>query len=155
MNHRISIQIRAAFLLIVFALNTVVGFACAMGMDMGFNSHHHEMEETKSAVHVHADGMKHVHHENAANHDASKHHHSGDEKDNCCHDKVTKIAQSDKAIPQSYQSINPVFFTAFVTAFCDVNLPAVSCLINNNKQYLRSYHPPISNIRIAIQSFQI
>lgn len=34
-----TIQIKAVFLLVVFALNTMVGFACAVGME--FISHHH------------------------------------------------------------------------------------------------------------------
>lgn len=36
MKSTISIKIKAAFLLVVFALNTVVGFACSLGVDMGF-----------------------------------------------------------------------------------------------------------------------
>ena len=41
MKKNSSIQLKAAFLLIVFALNTVLGFACSMGLDMGYNKSHH------------------------------------------------------------------------------------------------------------------
>ena len=69
MKRNISIQLKAALLLIVFSLNTVIGFACAMGVDMGFNTHHHDEEEaTETTVHVHADGKKHQHHNEAAKH---------------------------------------------------------------------------------------
>ena len=60
MKKNISIQVKAAFLLFVFALNTAVGFACSIGMDMGFNATHHKDGEA-SSIHVHADGKKHFH----------------------------------------------------------------------------------------------
>ena len=60
MSKTISIQLKAAFLLIIFSMNMLVGFSCAVGVDMGFNTaHHHEGEATE--LHVHADGKKHHH----------------------------------------------------------------------------------------------
>ncbi len=54
MNKKISIQIKAAFLIGVFSLNTVIGFACAIGIDIGFNTaHHHDDEATEVTIHVH------------------------------------------------------------------------------------------------------
>ena len=68
MKKNISIQLKAAFLLIVFGLNTMVGFACAIGVDMGFNTtNHHDEEATE--VHQHADGSKHDHHNQASKHE--------------------------------------------------------------------------------------
>ena len=154
MKNNISIQLKAAFLLIVFALNTVVGFACAIGIDMGFNTHHHDDMDMTATVHVHANGSKHAHHEEADHQDQVKHH-SGDEKDNCCKDKVTKITQADKAVPQSYSAVHPVFFTAFLSAFYNVNFLSTFSIAKDVKPFVRSHHPPIPNIRIAIQSFQI
>ena len=85
-----SLQYKAAFLMIVFSLNTIIGFACAVGVDMGFNSsHHHDDEPMDTAMHIHADGKKHFHYEEAD----KDHHKSNDDKDNCCHDNVIKIAQ--------------------------------------------------------------
>ena len=55
-----SIQIKALLLLIVFAINTVVGFACSVGVDMGFNTKHHN-DEAAADVHIHKDGTKHLH----------------------------------------------------------------------------------------------
>ena len=166
-----SIQLKAAFLLIVFALNTVVGFACAVGVDMGFNHNHHQDEATEAAIHIHADGKKHIHQENretAAHrhhaHNASSHHHDkadlhhplNDGKDNCCNDKVIKLAQDDKALsPSLHIAIHPVFFTAFVSSFCNIDVSANSQVTKHSKYFVRSHHPPIPDIRIAIQSFQI
>ncbi|MEO5995784.1 MAG: hypothetical protein ABIQ00_03760 [Chitinophagaceae bacterium] len=160
-----SIKLKAVFLLIVFSLNTVVGFACTLGMDIGFNSKHHDEDQaTEVVVHVHAGGKKHVHQEKKESHSDDKSHQhdqanhqkkSGNEKDNCCNDKVTKFEQLDKSVPASLSTINPLFFVALVSSFYDIDVLFTSRLAPNIKHFVRSYHPPIPNIRIAIQSFQI
>ena len=130
----------------VFGLNAVVGFACSIGIDMGFNTHHHEEETTIT------EKGSHHHHDETENH----HHKSKDGKDNCCNDKVMKFEQLDKSVPQSISgSINPVFFTAFVTSFYNIDVIFHSQVNTSIKYFVRSYHPPISNIRVLIQSFQI
>ena len=121
-------QLKAAFLLMVFMLNIVTGFACCMGVDMGFNSHHHE------AVCKHC---------------------RDDKKDNCCNDKVVKIAQADKDISQVYKFI---FTGVDALAPAHYNHTIAYALQANsiNKYYLHSHHPPsAAGIRIAIRSFQI
>ncbi len=161
-----TIKLKAAFLLMVFALNTIVGFACAVGVNMGFNSkHHHDKEEaTEGVVHVRKDGSKHVHHEKTEsdNHDkshrhdeASNQHKSGGDKDNCCNDKVKNFQQLDKSVPTSVNVIHPVFFTAFLASYYNINILPHSDIVKDIKPFVRSYHPPIPDIRIAIQSFQI
>jgi hypothetical protein len=164
MPNKRKYRIIAAFLLTVFSLNTVVGFACSVGIDMGFNSkHHHEDQFTEAVVHVHSDGKRHIHNEkkNGHNHEkahkhgqAANHHDSGNNKDNCCNDEVAQLAQLDKSVPQSINIIHPIFLIAFFDAFYTVVLPSGD-FVKDIKQFVRSYHPPISNIRIAIQSFQI
>jgi hypothetical protein len=156
-----SIRLKAAFLLMVFSLNTIVGFACSIGIDMGFNTkHYHDPEAMAAAVHVHADGKKHIHHKEASKHHhgeaESDHHKSKGEKDNCCNDGVMKITQLDKAVPQSVSiALHPIFFTAFVSSFYYVDILYSSQINTSIKYFVRSYHPPISDIRIAIQSFLI
>ncbi len=144
-------------MLVVFALNTIVGFACSIGIDMGFNSkHNHNNKAAEAVVHLHKDGKKHVHNDNSHNHDqANSHHKSGSDKDNCCNDKVTKFAQLDKCVPKSLNVIHPIFFTALVSTFYNINIPLFSQSSRNIKYFVRSHHPPIPDIRIAIQSFQI
>lgn len=151
MKKSLSIQLKAAFLLLVFSLNTIIGFACSIGIDMGFNSTHHCKEET--AV------KKGAYHHDAASHhndEAENHHKSKGGKDNCCNDKVTKFSQLDKTVPQSSNAaINPVFFTAFVSSFYTIDLLAALKDKPGIKQFVRSSPPIIPDIRIAIQSFQI
>ena len=151
MKKNISVKLKAAFLLAVFAFNTVVGFACAVGLDMGFNSNHHHDDDATEMVHVHTNGKMHVHHEDAGN----DQHKSTDDKDNCCHDKVLALGQIDKTLPQSLNIIQPIFFSAFISSFYNIDVSFFSQNAPNIKYFVRSHHPPISDIRIAIQSFQI
>jgi hypothetical protein len=158
-------KIKALFLIAVFSLNTAVGFACSIGVDMGFNSkhHHHDQETTEPVVHIHSDGKKHIHYQEGKNHNqgklhhheqANNHHESDNKKDNCCNDQVLQFEQLDKSVPQSLGFIHPIFLIAFFDAFYNVVLPS-SDIVKDIKQFVRSYHPPISDIRIAIQSFRI
>lgn len=162
MKRNISIQIKAAFLLIAFSMNTVVGFACSVGIDMGYNSkNHHDEFETKGAVHVHEDGKKHVHPEQKESQSASHHHdevnnpdNEGNDSDNCCNDQVTKFEQIDKAIPHS-SAVNFIFFTAFISSFYNIDNLVASQITKSTKYFVRGHHPPIPDILIAIQRFQI
>jgi hypothetical protein len=160
MKRNKSIQLKAAFLLMVFSLNTIVGLACSIGIDMGFNTKHHHEEATEASVHVHADGKKHMHPKEASTHHHDEaindHHKSKDEKDNCCNDGVMKITQLDKTVPQGVNVVlNPIFFTAFISSFYHIDVLYPSSETVSIKHFVRSYHPPIPDIRIGIQSFQI
>lgn len=140
--------IKAALLLIVFSLNTIIGFACAAGINIGFNTQHHEEEFADQHTQFHDDALSHdeMHH----------HHQSKDGKDNCCNDKVVKFTQIDKSVPQSFSvGLSPVFFTAFISSFYNIDINPASRAIPDIRFFLRSYHPPIPDIRIAIRSFQI
>lgn len=156
-----SIQIKAAFLALVFALNPVIGFACSIDIDMGFNSsHQEENEETEAVVHIHKDGKKHIHYEKKQDHKKSHTHqddkkkHSDEEAQNCCRDQVIKFEELDKSLPHSLNIIHPIFLISFVDVYYNPDLPAKD-IVRNIRQFVRSYHPPIPDIRVAIQSFQI
>ncbi|MGN6539364.1 MAG: hypothetical protein ACTHKY_01015 [Ginsengibacter sp.] len=141
------IQQKAAFLLIAFSLNTIIGFACAIGMNMGFNSYHHEEAVAEQPSHHHSP----LEHDDQA----VKDHHQSKDQDNCCHDKVTKISQLDKAIPQSFStSVNFIFLYGFASAYYNIDL-LNSLRSTNIRNFVRRHYPPIPDIRIAIQSFQI
>jgi hypothetical protein len=147
-----SIKLKAAFLLTAFGLNTVVGFACSVGLDMGFNAkHHHDEDVTEAVVHIHNDGKKHIHYEKK---DHENDQQSQKQKDDCCNDIVLKLEQLDKSVPQSLNIIHPIFLIGFFDIFYNASLPTTD-IVKNIKQFVRSYHPPISDIRIAIRSFQI
>jgi hypothetical protein len=149
MNRNKSIQFKAAFLLIVFSLNTVIGFACAVGMNMGFNSHHHE----ESAI----EATENHHHDKSHHHDEAdvSHQKTNNDKDNCCNDEVMKFQQVDKNIATSFSLISPVFFTSFLASFYNIDILSSNNRISIIKYFVRRHHPPIPDIRVAIQSFQI
>ncbi len=154
MKRNISIQLKAALLLVVFGLNTLVGFACAVGVDMGFNAtHHYDGEATE--VHEHAGGIKHDHHDQATKHEHKEIKTEKKEEKGCCNDSLVKLSQTEKSIPQSNTIISPVFFTVFIASFYDIDILYPSQVAPGVTYFLRSYHPPIADIRIAIQSFQI
>ncbi len=152
-----AIQLKAAFLLCIFSLNMFVGFACAIGVDMGFNSsHHHDEEAMESIVHTHKDGQKHIHQEEPKHHgEADNDHHKKNGKDDCCNDKVLNISQADKAVPQSLKLSSPVIFVAFIPTYSEINFSYHSQGNSSTRYFVRGHHPPISDIRLAIRSFQI
>ena len=165
MSSRISIRLKAAFLLTVFALNTAVGFACAIGLDMGFNTTHHDDKKARvPVVHIHKDGKKHIHNQKKSSDDQDKSHKpdlsstpekSKSDTEGCCKEKVRNFEQLDKSVPGFLSIAHPIFFTAFVALYYDLKILPSSDIVKDIKPFVRSYHPPIPDIRIAIQSFQI
>ena len=150
-----TIQLKAAFLIIVFSLNTIIGFSCAIGMDMGFNSKHHQEEEgLETMTHSHTLGNSH-HAAKAHQEKTCNTHNPNGKKDNCCNNEVLKFSQLDKSVPGTLNIVAPVFFTAFISSFYNINLAFSSVKSANTRFFARSHHPPIPDIRIAIQSFQI
>lgn len=159
-----SIQLKTAILLIVFTLNTVVGFACAVGFDMKLNDSHHADEKAVLA-HKHTEphhpeekaDSSHKH-DSSHSHDNAKtdHEHAGNAKDDCCTDEVVAFEQIDKRAPQSFDfNFQPVFSVLFLTGFYDFDAYAFDKFVSKRKYFVRTHHPPIPEIRIAIQSFQI
>jgi hypothetical protein len=124
-------KVKAAILLIVFSLNTMVGFACALGLDLSASNDEHKHEATTGASGAHShDGHQHstgdansaasTHshdadqhssshsHNNAAHpHSAEKDHHEQNEaathgcKSDCCTEEVVPLQQVDKAVAKN------------------------------------------------------
>ena len=155
MKREISIKLKAALLLIVFSMNTVIGFACATGVDMGFNTAHHHDEDAgpETAVHQHADGQKHKHHNEAAKHHQNKKESS--KKGGCCNDGVIKFQTLDKSLSGNANiSISLPVFVAIIPSYH--NLAIFKYAQVPAQKYLHPFfHPPPPDIRILIQSFQI
>ncbi|SMC56867.1 HYC_CC_PP family protein [Pedobacter nyackensis] len=147
MKRRLSIPLKAMFLLVVFLLNTVVGFACAVGME----------DRNTSNLDYHTVKDTHTHEHNGPDHkDLTDHHRSKKEKDHCCKDEVTKLLKEDKVSPSKITfSIQPVTFFTLLPTYCQLDVLASSVYQPSTKSFVRSYHPPIRDIRISIQSFQI
>ncbi len=119
---------------------------------MGFNvTHHHDAEANEDDLHIHSGDKKHIHYNDS---NAKDHHKSKGEKDNCCNNDVMKFNQLDKTLA-SFSQPNAIFFTTVTSSFLNIDVFAVSQTTISIKHFVRSYHPPIQDIRIAIQSFQI
>lgn len=115
--------------------------------------HHHDDEEKEMAAQVGTKAKKHHYQKESEEQFQDKKDDS--QKDDCCNDKVAKITQSDKALAHSNGLTNPVFFTAFIYAYYNIGLLYPSQVTESIRYFVRGHHPPISDIRIAIQSFQI
>lgn len=160
MKVRPSIRYKAIILTIIFLSNTIVGFACSIGADMGFNKDHHaDQPAGKTKPHHHPPGTKpHSHKHEHKEAKASSHHEHGEKeaKDNCCKDVVAKFVDLDKRINSKVALKFPPFSS---------DLQLITCLRSEfsangfhvvvKKYFVRYHHPPIRDIRVAIQSFQI
>jgi len=154
MKSNLSIQLTALFLLVVFDSNTVIGSACAMGMDMGFNRSHC-ITGAKMEMPVHPNVKGHQHHHSGA---PQQHHKEkkNKERGECCNDIVLKFSQADKTTHQSPDiAINSVFFTSLAADYHITDITYSSQVSGIIRYFVRSYHPPIPDIRISIRSFQI
>lgn len=148
----------AAFLLVGFSINTLMGFACSVGVDMGYNSRHHAHTDATVADRAHEG--KHDHHAVTTTPHSHKQKVAEQEqpcssKDDCCGDTVRKFEQLDKSVPKPPGLVHPVFLTTFVAAYYHLPLFLQEGVVKDIRQFVRSYHPPIPDIRLAIQSFQI
>lgn len=175
MNRNLSIKLKALFLLVVFATNTAVGFACAIGVDMGFNSPHHKETEEPAKVHIHDDGKKHVHEKEPSevtthvHEDGINHQHDSEpakqtpvdgsnlltkDDSGCCTNKVQEFQNLDKNVSVN-TGINVPVFVAILSTYFDIDLS--TALKNFPVDYKARffYPPPPPDIRIAIQRFQI
>lgn len=154
MKSNLSIQFKAAFLLLVFASNMAVSFACAVGVDMDFNpTHHPEKEAIK--VDEHADGNKHDHYSKAIKHDHEQNKPDKKEKAGCCNDEVQNLQSLDKDINQNAKtSIGVPAFVFIVSTFLGIDIFNLA-KVYPTKYKARYFHPPPADIRIAIQRFQI
>jgi hypothetical protein len=153
-----SIKYKAAFLLTVFTLNTVISFACSVGLDMGFNSSHHSHEKRAKR---HSHGAKHTHgshsHTNAHKHSAPPvaiKEKGSDQKDNCCNTKAVELQKLDKSSDHASAPVIKVpVLISLLTAFAGLEIRAESSVILS-KTFIPQYYPPPDK-RIIIQSFQI
>ncbi|MBO9202601.1 MULTISPECIES: hypothetical protein [Niastella] len=159
MKSNSTIQLKAIFLLIVFSLNTIIGFACSVGLDMGFNSRHH-----------HHNGKSNNHHHQKSN----QHHHvlgshttksqpvgeiiksGAPETGNCCNDDATQLSQSDKLLVNAINSSieMPVALIALHFLYLSSHLSSLNPEITKI-QDVRPYILNSRGIRVSIQSFQI
>jgi hypothetical protein len=155
-------KIIASLLLLVFSINTIAGFACSIGVDMGYNTHHHQ-----GADHPREYGSDETNTDGVAHHKHA-HHHNNDKKtsagtncgstdDNCCAGDVTKFIQLDKSVAHNNLELQtPVFFLTFTASFSVHAKSESGATINANFPFVRrSCFLNDTDIKIAIQSLQI
>ena len=158
MNKTLAIQLKAAFLLFIFSLNMLVGFACSIGLTGGNNTSHHPPETEKKSAHAHS----HNHGKTNKGHDhdyAKPHNHKTDHKDKkekkgCCNDEVQKVQQLDKNLNSNAKIIAfdviadlPQTHYRYYSVILSKTNPA--------KLRERFFYPPPPNILLSIQRFQI
>lgn len=150
MFHSNHIRIKAFFLITVFSLSTLAGFACSVGIDLGYNDNHHSAQSHQEhSENVVSGGLHHYAHA------VEKNSPSPESKD-CCSNEVIQITQLDKRTAPEQPTLKTPFFTHLLSAFY-----MYADKIFDQRQgrdltavYLSGFSPH-TDIRIAIQSFQI
>ncbi|SFD49414.1 hypothetical protein SAMN05518672_102169 [Chitinophaga sp. CF118] len=152
MKRNRTIQLKAIFLLAVFALNTLVGVACAVGLNMGFNAkHHHEENAVPSAIASHHhEGLTHNHH-----HEEETKAKNETEKDNCCNNDVVQFSQLDKLLAHAVNAGIEVPVIVLHLHFLYQSYLSSFPLTRAQIQVVRPYVSSSRGIRVSIQSFQI
>jgi len=151
MSTLVKNKIIAVFFLMVFSASTITGFACSVGIDMGYNLKHHSNEHNDAHAH-HDKGHVH-HHERGVKPTLF----DGNNKDDCCTNGVVKLVQLDKLVTDNQQMINaPVYIFAFSSVYLSLTTGPQETSVKYKYAYLRrSCSLNDTDIRIAIQSFQI
>jgi hypothetical protein len=159
-----TIQLKAIFLLIVFSFNTIIGFACAIGLNMGFNSKHHHHDETIShnTKSHHHNGKSHHHHKGTESHTNISQHHNNEinksgatEKENCCSEDATQLSQSDKLLVNVANSGIEMPVALIALHFLYISHLSSFKTEITKIQEVRPYVLNSRGIRVSIQSFQI
>ena len=146
-------QLKALFLLLVFSLNTLAGFACSVGVNMGYNSNHHE--PGKSSDHKRT-ASHHQHHHKQQQLTASRFHVAGLTND-CCAKEVAGFALLEKSVSVGLLKLQaPVFLLAFAAAFSPQAGGEASVAVNSSFQFVRrSCFLNDTDLCIATRSFRI
>lgn len=145
MSHQAKYKIIAAFLLFVFSMNTIAGFACSLGIDMGYNAQHHSHEKQELAkTHSHSDAGISLANISPAQED-------------CCSGPVNSFAQLDKSVPYNDLHVKPPVFSILSICHFLITGKAEPELDGSSKfGFIQRWRPlDDTDIRIAIQSFQI
>lgn len=151
MTPKLKNKIKAFFLLIVFSLNTVAGFACSVGIDLGYNISHPDESKQHAHGHQHTKAKKnHIDEPTGSSKMKSP-------KDDCCSSDVTKFALLDKSVAQNNFHLRaPVFLLAFATTFLSPIINEGGLAANCKFQFVRrSSFLNDTDIQMAIRRFQI
>ena len=147
MSAQLKNQVRALVLLFVFSANIMAGFACSIGLDLGYNRDHHTREMN----------LSHRAHADKCHGSASGENPIPKPTHDCCSGDVTKLMLLDKSVAHcDWNAAVPVFEKAEAfamvaeTAGQDLDIHKLtfrhlrrSCFLNDTELY------------IAVRSLQI
>lgn len=141
---------KAIFLLVIFLLNTVVGFGCALGMEENHDNDTHS--HTKAAVHEHKDHQ----HNHAEDHEITSIPGLNPSKeDTCCKKLVNELTIQNKLIPESAKVLVSLPVVGLANYAYTLLVPVISIAPDQSGYVDHRCRPPNEDIRISIQSFQI
>ena len=142
--------------MVVFALNTLIGFACSVGVDMGFNSQHHNHgKSTEAMMHKSKVAKLHAHHHSTEQSNEGNDDMPAGKKKDCCTGEVKQFHDLDKSVPNVKTLVHPVFLTTFTATYFHLELLPRVVRVKDVRAFVQHNHPPIGDLRIVIQSFQI
>lgn len=146
-------KIIAAFLLFVFSLNTIAGFACSIGLNIEDNTAHHKY----SKANTHSES--HQHHNSSFEENAAPGLTDATHSSDCCKNDVISFNRLDKAIVSNNLTVQvPVLLLLLSPklTFFSQNEGINGIALNAQFTCIRR-GSSLQNldIRIAIQSFQI
>ncbi|HJW15955.1 MAG TPA: hypothetical protein VJ499_02490 [Flavisolibacter sp.] len=132
-------------------MNTLAGFACSIGVDMGYNNHHHKHEKQKRDK----QGMS--HHEHLHKPVINQISFNDTTKDDCCSNSVTKFNLLDKSVTDNSinwqtNSLSIIYLATFLIKTGDPGIQTVKSWFHFVRRSCSLDH---TDIRIAIQSFQV
>jgi hypothetical protein len=160
------IKFKALFLLVSFSLNSVIGFACSLGVDMGFYSNYTSHGNDKQ--HKHADANHQHEHDGMNSHrhqqEVKLHNHSYQQnnavsftfqrEDDCCKNFVANFQSMDKMRPkQNIVQQKTTNISPFTELIAEANIKKGFVLHLRIPPREVDYSPP--DIRVFIQSFLI
>jgi hypothetical protein len=142
---------KSIFLLVIFLLNTVVGFACAVGMERNAHGESHVHTSSKKNNHEHNLYHKgrHVHKPSPSNGlNLSK-------EEACCKALVNNLVIQGKLVPQSTKIQIILPFILHQRYNYPVFIPVTILGADKSVYVVQRERPPNEDIRITIKSFQI
>ena len=151
MKYSSTIKINALSLLIIFSLNMLIGFACSLGVDMGYNTDHHQVASGKAT-----DNIPSCHMDNSDS-GASKQQSELPGTKDCCSGGVIEFLKMDKNASSlsAVDVTTPVLLLAHRFSYQLELLQYFENTSLRSHQLMRSDHPPQKDVRTAIHSFLI
>jgi len=153
-------RVKALVLLVIFSLNTIAGFACSIGINMGYNDEHHKHggpSDSHKNINSHLKGHSHeLGHKHTEQEVVENGQEDQNNNDDCCANDVTKFIKLDKSVVKFPLLQAPIFQQGFISTFILSFQIATNSQVNSRFQFVRrSCSIYNTDIRITIQSFLI